>query len=77
MLKKLLAWMVVLLIAALLAVPALAQDDGITASAGGMTANTASPTGAFTAADCPILQQDPAVWEMNLAMFPGLADLCP
>ena len=73
MLKKLLAWAVVLLIAALLAAPALA----ISASVPGMAADTDSPTGAFTAADCPTLKQDPAVWEMNVAMFPGLAELCP
>ena len=74
MLKKLLAWAVVLLIAALLAGPALAVSASLP---NGMTADTDSPTGAFTAADCPVLQQDPAVWEMNLAMFPGLADICP
>ncbi len=73
MLKKLLVWAVVLLIAALLAAPALA----ISSSSGGMTADTDSPTGPFTAADCPTLQQDPVGWEINLSMFPGLAELCP
>ena len=73
MLKKLLVWAVVVLIAALLAAPALA----ISSSSGGMTADTDSPTGPFTAADCPMLQQDPVGWEINLSMFPGLAELCP
>ena len=73
MLKKLLVWTTVLLIAALLATPALA----ITATSGPMTADTDSPTGPFTAADCPMLQQDPVGWEINVSMFPGLAELCP
>ena len=64
---------VVLLTAALLAVPALAIES----SAKGMTADTDSPTGPFTAADCPTLQQDPAGWEINKSMFPGLEELCP
>ena len=73
MLMKLMGLAVVLLTAALLAVPALAIES----SAGGMTAATDSPTGPFTAADCPTLQQDPVGWEINLSMFPGLADICP
>lgn len=73
MLKKLLVWVVVLLLAAALAGPAFA----ISAGAGGMTADTNSPTGPFTAKDCPTLKQDPKVWEANLSMFPGLASLCP
>ncbi len=72
MLKKLMVWTAVLLIAALLATPALA----ISSSAGGMTADTDSPTGPFTAADCPALQQDPVGWEINVSMFPGLVELC-
>jgi hypothetical protein len=72
-LKKVLVWAVVVLIAALLATPALA----ISSSSGGMTADTESPTGPFTAADCPMLQQDPVGWEINLSMFPGLEELCP
>ncbi len=72
MLKKLLVWAAVLLIAALLAAPALAIEAMTPEAA----ANTESPTGAFTAEDCPTLQQDPAVWEANLAMFPDLATLC-
>ncbi len=72
-LKKLMVWAVVLLIAALLATPALA----ISSSAGDMTADTDSPTGPFTADDCPTLQQDPVGFEITLSMFPGLAELCP
>jgi hypothetical protein len=80
-LKKLLAWVAVLLVAALLAVPALAQENG--ASAGGLTAAGENAFGAggsdsaFTAAICRTLQQDPAVWKQNLEMDPGLAERCP
>lgn len=73
MLKKLVVWVAVLLIAALLATPALA----ISATTPENKADTESPTGPFTAADCPTLQQDPVGWEINLAMFPELANLCP
>jgi hypothetical protein len=72
-LKKLLAGAVVVLIAALLATPALAIES----SAGDLKADTNSPTGPFTAADCPTLQQDPVGWEINVSMFPGLTELCP
>jgi hypothetical protein len=81
-LKKLLAWVAVLLVAALLAVPALAQENG--ASAGGLTAapgenafGAGGSDSAFTAAICRTLQQDPAVWKQNLEMDPGLAERCP
>ena len=73
MLMKLMGLAVVLLTAALLAVPALAIES----TAQGIKSDTNSPTGPFTARDCPTLQQDPAGWEINLSMFPGLADICP
>jgi hypothetical protein len=72
-LKKLLVWAVVLLVALAFAGPAFA----ITASSGGETADTDSPTGPYTAKDCPTLQENQDVWNLDVSMFPGLASMCP
>lgn len=83
MLKKLLVWIAVLLIAALLAVPALAQEE-MSASAGGLSVSpgvsafeAGGADSAFTQSICKALKEDPVVWQQNLDMDPGLADICP
>ncbi len=64
--KKLLAWVVALLIAAMLAVPAFAQED-ISAEAGQHP---------FTAEHCPAITADPETQELFYAIFPDLAEIC-
>lgn len=65
MLKKLLVLAAVLLITAVLSVPAFAQ-----------TTETSDLGGIFSAESCPVLQQDPTVYDLTVSMFPSLAETC-
>jgi hypothetical protein len=65
-LRRLSVLAVVLVVSAMMAVPAFAQEE----------AETTDQGSTFTADFCPTLQQDATVWELMLAMFPSLAETC-
>jgi hypothetical protein len=67
-LKKLLAVVMVLLIAALTAVPAFAQDA---------SADPSAPFGTdLLVPDCPTITQDSTVWAIMAGMSQAVADQC-
>ena len=57
----------VLVVSAMMAVPAFAQAE---------EAETADQGSVFTADFCPTLEQDAAVWDLMLSMFPSLGETC-
>ena len=67
MLRRLSILAVVLVVSAMMAIPASAQEE---------EAETTDQGSTFTADFCPTLQQDATVWELMLAMFPSLAETC-
>ena len=56
-----------LVVLAMMAVPASAQEE---------EAETTDQGSTFTADFCPTLQQDATVWDLMLSMFPSLAETC-
>ena len=58
---------VVLVVSAVMAVPAFAQEE---------EAETADQGSVFTADFCPTLEQDATVWNLMLSMFPSLGETC-
>ena len=58
---------VMLVVLAMMAVPASAQEE---------EAETTDQGSTFTADFCPTLQQDATVWDLMLSMFPSLAETC-
>ena len=67
MLRRLSTFAVVLVVSAMMAIPASAQEEG---------AETTDQGSTFTADFCPTLQQDATVWDLMLSMFPSLAETC-
>lgn len=67
MLRRLSTLAVVLVVSAMMAIPASAQEEG---------AETTDQGSTFTADFCPTLQQDATVWDLMLSMFPSLAETC-
>ena len=67
MYRRLSALVVVLVISAMMAVPAFAQEEG---------AETADQGSVFTGDVCPTLEQDATVWDLMLSMFPSLGETC-
>ncbi len=61
------ALVVVLVVSAVMAVPAFAQEE---------EAETADQGSVFTADFCPTLEQDATVWNLMLSMFPSLGETC-
>ncbi len=61
------ALVVMLVVSAIMAVPAFAQEE---------EAETADQGSVFTADFCPTLEQDATVWDLMLAMFPSLSETC-
>jgi hypothetical protein len=66
-LRRLSTFAVVLVVSAMMAIPASAQEEG---------AETTDQGSTFTADFCPTLQQDATVWDLMLSMFPSLAETC-
>jgi hypothetical protein len=58
---------VVLVVSAVMAVPAFAQEE---------EAETADQGSVFTVGFCPTLEQDDTVWELMASMFPSLGETC-
>ena len=58
---------VVLVVSAVMAVPAFAQEE---------EAETADQGSVFTVDFCPTLEQDATVWELMASMFPSLGETC-
>jgi hypothetical protein len=58
---------VVLVVSAMMAVPAIAQEE---------EAGTADQGSVFTTDFCPTLEQDATVWELMSSMFPSLGETC-
>ena len=56
-----------LVLSAIMVVPAFAQEQ---------EAETADQGSVFTADFCPTLEEDSAVWELMLSMFPSLGETC-
>ena len=67
MYRRLSALVVVLVVSAVMAVPAFAQEEG---------AETADQGSVFTDDFCPTLEQDATVWDLMLRMFPSLGETC-
>lgn len=67
MLRRLSILAVVLVVSAMMAIPASAQEE---------VAETTDQGSTFTADFCPTLQQDATVWDLMLSMFPSLAQTC-
>ena len=67
MLRRLSTLAVVLVVSAMMAIPASAQED---------EAGTTDQGSTFTADFCPTLLQDATVWDLMLSMFPSLAETC-
>ena len=65
--RRLWGLVVVLVVSAVMAVPAFAQDE---------EAETADQGSVFTTDFCPTLEQDAAVWDLMLSMFPSLGETC-
>ena len=65
--RRLSALVVMLVVSAIMAVPAFAQEE---------EAETADQSSVFTADFCPTLEQDATVWELMLSMFPTLSETC-
>ena len=65
--RRLSALVVMLVVSAIMAVPAFAQEE---------EAETADQGSVFTADFCPTLEQDATVWELMLSMFPTLSETC-
>jgi hypothetical protein len=66
-LRRLSILAVVLVVSAMMAIPASAQEQ---------EAETTDQGSTFTADFCPTLQQDATVWDLMLSMFPSLAETC-
>ena len=67
MLRRLSILAVVLVVSAMMAIPASAQEE---------EAETTDQGSTFTADFCPTLQQDATVWDLMLSMFSSLAETC-
>ena len=67
MLRRLSILAVVLVVSAMMAIPASAQEE---------EAETTDQGSTFAADFCPTLQQDATVWDLMLSMFPSLAETC-
>ena len=67
MLRRLSVLAVMLVVLAMMAVPASAQEK---------EAETTDQGSTFTADFCPTLQQDATVWDLMLSIFPSLAETC-
>ena len=67
MLRRLSTLAVVLVVSAMMAIPASAQEEG---------AETTDQGSTFTADFCPTLQQDATFWDLMLSIFPSLAETC-
>ena len=67
MLRRLSVLAVMLVVLAMMAVPASAQEE---------EAETTDQGSTFTADFCPTLQQDATVWDLMLSIFPSLAETC-
>lgn len=67
MYKRFSALVVVLVLSAVMAVPAFAQEEEM---------ETTDQGSVFTADFCPTLEQDPTVWDLMLLMFPSLGETC-
>ena len=72
-----------LVLSAIMVVPAFAQeqeaesvDQDSVFTAEEQEAETADQGSVFTADFCPTLEQDSAVWELMLSMFPSLSETC-
>jgi hypothetical protein len=65
--RRLFALLVVLIVSAVIAVPAFAQEE---------EAETADQGSVFTADFCPTLEQDATVWDLMVSMFPSLGETC-
>jgi hypothetical protein len=65
--RRLFALLVVLIVSAVMAVPAFAQEE---------EAETADQGSIFTADFCPTLEQDATVWDLMASMFPSLGETC-
>ncbi len=65
--RRLWVLVVVLVVSAVMAVPAFAQDE---------EAETVDQGSVFTADFCPTLEQDATVWQLMLSMFPSLGETC-
>ena len=61
------ALIVVLVVSAVIAIPAFAQEEG---------AGTTDQGSVFTGDFCPTLEQDATVWDLMLRMFPSLGETC-
>jgi hypothetical protein len=66
-LRRLSILAVVLVVSAMMAIPASAQEQ---------EAETTDQGSTFTADFCPTLQQDATVWDLMLSMFPSLVETC-
>jgi hypothetical protein len=65
--RRLSALVVMLVLSAIMVVPAFAQEQ---------EAETVDQDSVFTADFCPTLAQDSVVWELMLSMFPSLSETC-
>ena len=65
--RRLSALVVMLVLSAIMVVPAFAQEQ---------EAETADQGSVFMANFCPTLEQDATVWELMLSMFPSLSETC-
>ena len=67
MYRRLWVLVLVLVVSAVMAVPAFAQEE---------EAETVDQGSVFTADFCPTLEQDATVWELMVSMFPSLGETC-
>jgi hypothetical protein len=65
--KRFSVLLVVLVVWAVMAVPAFAQE---------VETETTDQGSVFTADLCPTLEQDATVWDLMLSMFPSLSETC-
>ena len=65
--RRLWVLVVVLVVSAVMAVPAFAQEE---------VAESADQGSVFTADFCPTLEQDATVWDLMVSMFPSLGETC-
>jgi hypothetical protein len=65
--RRLWVLVAVLVVSAVMAIPAFAQEE---------EAETADQGSVFTADFCPTLEQDAAVLELMVSMFPSLGETC-
>jgi hypothetical protein len=65
--RRLSILVVVLVVSAVMAVPAFAKEE---------ETETADQGSIFTADFCPTLEQDATVWDLMSSMFPSLGETC-